>query len=356
MFQVPPDTHGDGVRAFPRHIRRLLISTETTMSTTIETSAEARVAPRPDTPSPPMTRAAEAKAEAPPPAGPVQVIEPQKGFRLINIAELWRFRELLYFMTWRDVKVRYKQTWLGAGWAILKPLITVATFSIFFAFRFGDLDHEIPYYIYCFAGLVPWIYFSGVVSSSAGSVVGNAHLFTKVSFPRLLLPIGAAGECFVDLLVAFGALVVVVVYHQVPLRWEILLLPLILLGLTVGALGAGILLSALTVVYRDFRHLVPFLMTTWLFLTPISFMDPETFFVSNNPQTQKMLREVLTWIPLNPAYGLVENFRLALVGSAMHPGEIKWYSLWMGLGLSTLLLPIGLFYFRRVERTFADVI
>jgi len=326
------------------------------MNATIAESAQAEQTKPVKVKDAPPANAKEPQEDVAPPAGPIQVIEAKKGFRLVNIAEMWRFRELLYFFAWRDVKVRYKQTFLGAGWAILKPLITVATFSIFFAMRFHELESEVPYYLYCFAGLLPWIYFSGVVASAAGSVVANTHLFTKVSFPRLLLPLGSAGECLADFAMGFLALAAFMFFNQIPLRPQMLLAPLILVGLTIGGLGAGVLLSALTVVYRDFRHLVPFLITTWLFLTPIAFMDPLQFFASSNPATQKTLEKLVEWIAFNPAYGLIENFRLALIGGSMENGQINWYSLWVGLGISTLLLPIGLLYFRRVERTFADVI
>jgi lipopolysaccharide transport system permease protein len=286
--------------------------------------------------------AAPGPAESSEPAGvPETVIERRHGWRLADLEELWRFRELLYFLIWRDIKVRYKQTVLGAAWTVLQPLAMMAVFCLFLG-RLAAASGEIPNYpLFVFAGLLPWTFFSSAVSAASHSVVGNQSLVTKVYFPRLLIPTGAVGACLFDFAITFVLLLVLMGYYGAAPSWSVVLVPVLLGGLVVAALGIGTLLAALTVSYRDFRHIVPFLVQIWMFATPSIYVRPETFL---GPQWQWAL-------PLNPAFGLIANFREAMLG-----GRLDWYSLTVSAGVSLSMLVLGLWYFRRVERDFADVI
>jgi lipopolysaccharide transport system permease protein len=280
---------------------------------------------------------------------PLTVIEPPRGWQLVSFRELWQFRELIYFLTWRDVKVRYKQTLLGAAWAVLQPAMMMVVFTIFFRRMAGVPSGDMPYPVFVFAGLLPWTFFSNAITAASQSVVGNQNLVTKVYFPRLIIPLGAAGAGLVDLVIAFGMLLALMLCCPlipgwggvlVP-GWGVLLLPVVLFGLVVAAVGMGALLAALTVAYRDFRYVVPFMMQVWMFATPSIYMDPDAVPASG--------WRVL--LPLNPVYGLVSSFRHAVLG-----GPIDAYGLAVALALSCVLLVIGCAYFRRVEQSFADVI
>jgi lipopolysaccharide transport system permease protein len=275
------------------------------------------------------------------PAGepPVTVIERRSGWDWREAAALWRYRELLFFLVWRDVKVRYKQTALGAAWAVLQPFATMVVFSLFFRRMAGD-PGGLPYPLFAFAGLLPWFFFSNAIASAGQSVVGNQNLVTKVYFPRLIIPMGAVGAGLVDFAVAFALLLGLMAFYGVAPGWGFLLVPVLSLGLVVAALGVGTLLSALTVAYRDFRHLVPFLVQLWMFATPAVYAAGDVL----GPRWTPLL-------PLNPAYGLIENFRAAVLGT-----EFNAYSLAVSGGVSLALLAAGWLYFRRVERGFADVI
>ncbi len=268
------------------------------------------------------------------------VIQARPGWQIIDLAEAWRFRELLFFLVWRDVKVRYKQTILGATWAILQPFAQMVVLSIFFGRMVDMPTGGIPYPLFAFAGLLPWTFFSNAVASAANSVVGNQNLITKVYFPRLFVPASAIGVGLVDFCIAFGMLFVLMLYYGVAPGLTILLTPLLMLGLTAAAFGIGTLLSALTVAYRDFRYVVPFMVQLWMFATPCVFMDAS----SVGPRWQAIL-------PLNPAYGLILTFRQAAMGR-----PLDTYSLTLSLAVSLLMVVAGCFYFRRVERTFADII
>jgi lipopolysaccharide transport system permease protein len=272
---------------------------------------------------------------------PLTVIQPTRGWQVVNLRELWRFRELLYFLTWRDIKVRYKQTLLGAAWAVVQPFATMVVFSLFMS-RLGDAGaNDIPYPLFVFAGLLPWTFFANAIAAAGGSVVGNQNLVTKVYFPRLIIPISAAGAGLVDFAIAFGMLLVMLAYYGVAPGLGIVLTPVILLLLVAAVLGVGILLSALTVAYRDFRHVVPFLVQLWMFATPAIYLASETAIGGR-----------WRWLlPLNPAHGLILNFRAALLG-----GQFDWYALAVSGGVGLVLFVSGCFYFRRVERGFADII
>jgi lipopolysaccharide transport system permease protein len=276
---------------------------------------------------------------------PVTIIRPVSGWRLVDVRELWRFRELLYFLTWRDVKVRYKQTVLGAAWAVLQPLGMMIVFSLFIGRLAGGASVDIPYPLFVLAGLLPWTFFGNSVSTAGQSVVVNERLVSKVYFPRIIIPLAAIGAGLVDFLIALGLLAVVMVYcmifRDVHTGWRILLLPVSMVGLLVAALGTGSLLAALTVAYRDFRHAVPFVMQFWMFATPSIYLPTDRLAESR----------WATFLPLNPAFGLVQNFRLALLGR-----PLDLYSLAVSASVSLALLVVGCLYFRRVESSFADII
>jgi lipopolysaccharide transport system permease protein len=272
---------------------------------------------------------------------PVTVIERRPGWQIVDLKELWRYRELLFFLTWRDVKVRYKQTILGAAWAVLQPLATMVVFSLFIGRMAGVADHIQPYPLFVFAGLLPWTFLANAISSASQSVVGNQNLVTKIYFPRLIIPMGAVGASLVDFAVAFGMLLVMMFSYSVVPGWQLLLAPVICLLLMIAALGTGTLLAALTVSYRDFRHVVPFSVQIWMFATPCIYLDSATMM---GPRGQLLM-------PLNPAYGLIYNFRQAVLG-----GAFDWYALAVSTTVSLGLLGVGCLYFRCVERTFADII
>ncbi len=272
---------------------------------------------------------------------PVTVIERKPGWRVIDLGELWRYRELLYFLTLRDIKVRYKQTILGAAWAILQPLATMLVFSLFFGKVAGNPSSNVPYSLFVLAGLVPWMFFSNAIAQAGQSVVGNQNLVTKIYFPRLMIPMGAVAAGLVDLAISFAMLVVIMLWFGIAPGWSFALVPFLTFGLVIAALGVGTLLSALTVAYRDFRHAVPFLVQFWMFATPCIYLQSDA-------QISVRLSHLL---PLNPAYGLIANLRQVMLG-----GPIDGYSLTVSTTVSVVLLLVGCLYFRRVESDFADII
>jgi lipopolysaccharide transport system permease protein len=269
------------------------------------------------------------------------VIERRSDWKILDARELWRYRELLFILSWRDVSVRYKQTVLGAAWAVLQPLATMIVFSTFFGRIASSAKAEVPYPLFVFAGLLPWTYFANAIGSAGQSLVGNQNLVTKVYFPRLIIPAGAVGAGLVDLAISFGLMLLMMLYYGVtPGLGLVFILPLTL-GLVTAALGVGTLLSALTVKYRDFRHAVPFMVQLWMFATP-------TIYLQAGDLVGPRLRPLL---PLNPAYGLISAFRWAVLG-----GPLDTYALAVSLAVSIVLLLAGCLYFRRVESGFADVI
>jgi len=272
---------------------------------------------------------------------PVTVIERRRGWHFIDLGELWRYRELLFFLTWRDVMVRYKQTVLGAAWAILQPLATMLVFSLFFRKAAASETSSVPYSLFVLAGLVPWMFFSNAIAQAGQSVVGSQNLVTKIYFPRLMIPMGSVAAGLVDFAVASAMLLVMMACYGLGWSWSIVTAPLIVLGLVIAALGVGVLLSALTVAYRDFRHVVPFMVQFWMFATPCIYLQQEG---AVGPRAQLLL-------PLNPAYGLISNFRAAVLG-----GPFDLYSLAVSTAVGLAILLIGCLYFRRVENSFADII
>jgi lipopolysaccharide transport system permease protein len=271
---------------------------------------------------------------------PEIVFTPPKGWLGLNVRELWTYRELLYFLVWRDIKVRYKQTVLGVAWAVLQPLLTMVVFSIFFGVLGRMSSEGLPYPVFFYAALVPWTYFSSCVRRSSDSLVGSSSLISKVYFPRLVLPLASVLSSLVDFGFAFLVLLVLLLFYRLVPTWSILLLPLYLLLALVTGLGVGLWLSALNVRYRDFQFVVPFLIQTWFFVTPIIY--PSTLI----PEAWR------AWYGLNPMVGVVEGFRGALLSTSSNPGPIVGVSALV----SVVLLLSGAFYFRRMEHTFADVV
>jgi lipopolysaccharide transport system permease protein len=290
---------------------------------------------------PPLPATAEPPGEASAP--PETVIAPPRGWQFIDLKELWRFRELIFILAWRDVKVRYKQTVLGAAWAVLQPALMMVVFTIFFSRLAGvkadGFEDKYPLFVY--AGLLPWTFFATAVTSAANSVVGSERLITKVYFPRLALPFAAAGAAVVDFLIAFTLLLGLMAWYGVAPGWQILLAPLIFLVLVVAAVAVGTLLAGLYVSYRDFRYVTPFLIQVWMFATPSIYMAVSA---AGDGWTQTLLT-------LNPLTGLVSAFRAACLG-----GEVPWLSLGVSAAAALLALVGACLYFRRVEDWFADVI
>jgi lipopolysaccharide transport system permease protein len=279
-------------------------------------------------------------AGARPPEAP-QVIQPSEGLAGLELRELWRYRELLYFLVWRNVLVRYKQTALGIAWALLQPLFLLVVFTVVFGHVAKLGSDGLPYALFAYAALVPWTFFSNALTQSSNSLVGSANLLTKVYFPRLSLPLAAVLGAIVDFLVSFTILLGMMVYWE---RWPrveaIGVLPALLLLGAATALGVGLWLSALNVAYRDIQYATPFLVQVWLYVTPIIW------------PLSSLGEPWRTLVGLNPMAGVVVGFRWALVGSPTAPG----WTVGVGAVVAVALLASGAVFFRRRERTFADIV
>ena len=271
---------------------------------------------------------------------PTLVIRPSRGWAALDLADLWQYRELIYFLTWRDIKVRYKQTVLGGAWAILQPFLTMVVFSVFFGRLAGIPSDGLPYPIFAYCALLPWQLFAHALTESSNSLVANERLITKVYFPRLVVPISAVLAGLLDFLVAFVMLIGMMMYYHIRPTAAVWTVPLFLLLAVGAALGVGLWLSALNVQYRDVRYTIPFLTQFWLFLTPVAY--PSTLV----PVSWRAL------YGLNPMAGVVEGFRWALLGKAEGPGAL----LAVSVAITIVMLVGGLYYFRRMEKTFADVV
>ena len=273
-------------------------------------------------------------------AVPVLRIEPSTGRVSLQLYELWEYRELLYFLIWRDVKVRYKQTVLGAAWAIIQPFCTMVVFSLFFG-RLANIPSDgIPYPVFSYAALVPWTFFANGLSKASTSLVLSANLIRKVYFPRLAVPIASVLGGVVDFVLSFTVLVGMLLYYGIVPTVNVLWLPLFLLLALVTSLGVALWLSSLHVQFRDVQYVVPFLTQLWLFLTPIAYPS-------------SLLSEPWrTLYGINPMVGVVEGFRWALLGTDTAPGPIITVSALVAL----VLLVSGGLYFRRMEKTFADMV
>jgi lipopolysaccharide transport system permease protein len=267
-------------------------------------------------------------------------IEPRRGLAIADLKDLWDYRELLYFLVWRDIKVRYQQTVIGGLWAILQPLLTMVVFTLFFG-RLAQFSSEgIPYPLFSYSGLLLWTYFSTAVANAGNSLVGNAHLITKVYFPRLMIPLSAALAGLVDYLIALPILVILHSFYDFTPQISILLLPVILGVAFFSASSLGLWLSALNVRYRDVRHAIPFFIQLLLFATPVIY-------------PLAALPEKYRWVLLfNPISGVLDAHRSCILG---HKG-VDWPFLAFSTAVTLLIFISGLWYFRRTERSFADII
>ena len=269
----------------------------------------------------------------------VTLIEPRSGWHMLNWRELWAYRELLWVLTARDVKVRYKQTVLGAAWAVIRPLLTMVIFSIVFGQLAKMPSDGYPYPVFVYAALLPWTFFAAAITSSGQSLVGSANLVSKVYFPRLIIPLSSIGAGLVDLAIATVVLLAMMAWYRVGFTWNLLAAPLLLAGVVFVALGVGTLLSALTVAYRDFTHLTPFLVQIWMYVTPVIYP------VALVPEQWRWL------LYLNPMTGLIEAFRSAFLGKPFDIGGIG-----LSFAVALAIFALGVAYFERVERRFADII
>jgi len=277
---------------------------------------------------------------AEPAAGELTIVEPSTGWVPLRIAELWRYRELIGFLIWRDVTLRYKQTTLGVAWAVLQPMLTMVVFSVFFGRLAAMPSDGVPYPLFSLAALVPWTLFSFALTQATASVVASQHLITKVYFPRLAIPVAAVLSGLVDFVLAFTMLLLLMIAYGVAPTIKVAWIPLFTALLLVCALGVGFLLSALNVQYRDVRYVLPFLTQIWLFMTPVAYPS-------------SLLHEPWrTLYGINPMAGVVEGFRWALLGTPPPPLAMTLVS----AAVSAALLVGGAFAFRRMERTFADVV
>jgi lipopolysaccharide transport system permease protein len=270
---------------------------------------------------------------------PLVVIQPTGNWRLVSLKDLWAYRELLFFLTWRDVKVRYKQTALGAAWAILQPLFMMIIFTIFFGRLAGVDSAGIPYPLFALAGLVPWTFFSNAITNSGNSLVGSSNLITKVYFPRLIVPAAAMPAGVVDFALAFVLFSVLMIYYGVAPTAHILFLPLLILLTALFALGVGTWFAALNVKYRDVRFALPFLIQIWLFVSSVILPSSAL-----GPKWQWILR-------LNPMSGIIEGYRSALFGL-----PFDWPAIGIAAAITVVVLIYAIFSFGRVERSFADII
>lgn len=268
------------------------------------------------------------------------LIKPSSGWAALDLKDLWIYRELVYFMTWRDLKVRYKQTLLGASWAVLQPFMTMVVFSIFFGGLAQVPSDNVPYPIFSFTALLPWTLFSKALLDASKSLVSSSHIITKIYFPRIILPLATILAGIVDFLIAFVVLLGMMVFYQVSPTIHIWTLPLFLLLALVTAMGVGLWLSALNVLYRDINYATHFITQFWMFITPI------VYSASMIPDQWRLIYS------LNPMAGVVNGFRWALLGVGSPPG----LDLLVSVTVAFVLLISGLFFFKRTERLFADMV
>jgi lipopolysaccharide transport system permease protein len=272
------------------------------------------------------------------------LIQPRSGLAALNLRDLWNFRELIYFLTWRDIKVRYKQTLLGAGWAILQPVLQMLVFNLLFGDLAGLSSGGIPRPIFTYAALLPWNLFSTGINDAGRSLVTNRNMITKIYFPRLIVPLSAVLSGLVDFAIAFLVLGGMMLYYAIAPAAGALLLPLYLLLALVTAVGVGLWLAALNVHYRDIRYLIPFLTQFWMLASPLAYEASEVF---------TRLPAGWEWLyALNPMVGVVEGFRASLLGLNVYSANFIWVS----VASAALILLTGVFYFRSMERTFADTV
>lgn len=273
------------------------------------------------------------------PEKPLVVIRPDESFLARDLHDAWAFRELLYFLTWRDVKVRYKQTVLGALWAVIQPLFMMLIFTFFFGRLAGVPSDGVPYPVFAYAGLLPWMFFQNAVTNSGNSLVANANLISKVYFPRMLVPGAAVAAGLVDFAIAFSILGVLLVIYQIPIGWGVLALPVLILFTALLALGTGMWMSAMTVKYRDIRYALPFMLQFLMFASPVIY-------------PAGWVPEKWRWVlELNPLTGIIEGYRSSLLGRPFQPRALA-----ISFVLTLLILLYAAVTFRKMEREFADII
>lgn len=273
------------------------------------------------------------------PTEPLTVIQPSGAWGALNLRELWTYRELIFFLTWRDLKVRYKQTLLGATWVVLQPLMMTLVFTVFLGILVRVPSQGLPYPVFVFAGLFIWSFFSASVSSASNSLITSSHLITKTYFPRLAVPLSAILGRLIDLAMSFVILLAMLVYYRIGLTWNVLMAPVVITLVMLLALGTGVFLSALNVKYRDVGMILPVLIQLLMYASPVVY--PSTLV----PSRWRVFYD------LNPLAGLLEGFRTSLFG-----GAFDWSALAVSFVFTFLLLIMALFFFRRVEKDFADVI
>ena len=272
------------------------------------------------------------------------IIEKKRGLAALNLTDLWHYRELLYFLVWRDIKVRYKQTALGVAWVILQPLVSMVIFSVLFGSLLNVPSGEVPYPIFSYAALLPWNYFSGSLTRSSTSVVNSANLITKVYFPRLVIPIAGVLAGLLDFAIAFIVLIAMMFFYRITPTANILWLPAFLLLAMATALGFGLWLSALNVRYRDVNYLIPYLVQVWMYVTPVVY------------GTTLIPKHFQFLLALNPMTGVVEGFRWALLGKQLADASPPGSLFPISIAISLLVLVSGAAYFLNTERSFADII
>lgn len=273
------------------------------------------------------------------PDEPLVTIRPSRRWVALDLKELWAYRELLYFLTWRDVKVRYKQAVLGIAWAVIQPVATMVIFTVFFGKLAKMPSDGIPYPIFSYAALLPWMFFLNAVTNSSNSLIGSANLITKVYFPRLIIPGAAVVAALVDLGIASGVFVGLFGYYRYSLTWNVLLFPVLVVLTVLLALGVGLWTSALNVKYRDVRYALPFVLQLWMFATPVIYPS-------------SLMPERWRWVlAVNPLTGIIEGFRASLLGR-----PVMWGALGYSAVITVLVLVYAAFYFRRTERQFADIV
>ena len=275
----------------------------------------------------------------------VSIIEKNNSWLdLSRLAAVWQYRELLYFLVWRDVKIRYKQTVLGIVWIMLQPLVSIAIFSLIFGYLLNVPSDGIPYPVFAYSALLPWNYFASSLSKASTSLVGNANLVSKIYFPRLIIPISGVLSGLVDFAISFVILIGLMLFYQVPLTTSIFTLPIILLLGLITALGFSLWLSALNVRYRDINYVIPFLIQVWMYLTPVIYSS------SLIPENYRFL------LALNPMTLVVEGFRWALLGAQRTQTPLSPSLSLISIAITVLIFISGIVFFHKVERTFADIV
>ncbi len=271
-----------------------------------------------------------------------RIIRPQRGMIAVNFAELWRYRELFGFLAWRDILLRYKQTYLGVTWVVLQPILTTVVFTVLFG-RFAKFpSHGAPYPVLTFVALIPWQFFSNTLAESSNSMVASARIISRIYFPRLIIPASVVASGFVEAAISFVVLAIFMVVYRVTPRPELLLLPVFLVGTFLVSFAVGAWFSALNVKYRDVRYIVPFVTRLGMYVTPVPFLWMDVV-----PERWRL------WYCLNPLVAMIDGFRWCVLGPNFTP---YWPGFALSLGVGLVLLVTGLMYFRNTEKTFADIV